>query len=466
MAYDILVVDDQEDIRTMVSDLLMDEGYTTRTAADSHTALDMVRNQPPHLVILDIWLNDNRFDGIEVLDIIKQNFPDVLVVMISGHANIETAVSALRKGAYDFIEKPFQVDRLLSITSKALETSRLRRELRALKEQSAVVTELHGTSPKVQALHKLIEKVSVNNSRVLIQGSPGVGKAIVARAIHQKSARSAHPFVTINCATLDKNALSEVLFGVEKNRGRPDFSVQMGVLEKANGGTLYLDDISEMPLEIQVRMVQILQAQKFCRIGGSQDILVNVRVLSSTSKPLEKMVAAGLFREDLYYRLNVVPVHVPSLRERREDIIDLARLFLKEALLAQGRNKMLLSSEAEQVLQRYDWPGNARQLRNVMEWAVIMVPEREKSITAEMLPSDIQRAHVANNDRGGVSSSDSLMDLPIREARENFERNYITQHINRLGGNIARTAEEIGMERTALHRKIKLLNISTKETMS
>ncbi len=466
MTHEILVVDDQEDIRTMISDLLTDAGYATRTAADSQSALEMIRSHPPHLVILDIWLNDNRFDGIEVLDRIKQNFPNVLVVMISGHANIETAVSALQKGAYDFIEKPFQVDRLLSITAKALETSRLRRELREMKEKTVVVTALQGTSPKVQALHKLIDKVAVNNSRILIQGSPGVGKAIVARAIHHKSSRSGQPFVTINCATLDKDALSETLFGVEKNHGSLEFSVQLGVLEQVNGGTLYLDDVSDMPIEIQARMAQILQAQKFRRLDGSQDITVDLRVVSSTSKSLEQMISDGLFRQDLYYRLNVVPIQIPPLKERREDIIDLARVFLDDAMTAQGRSDIILSADARQVLKRYDWPGNARQLRNVMEWAVIMLPDLKKVITAAMLPSDIQSVHITNTADGTSLQRDNLINVPIREAREHFEREYIARHISRLGGNIAKTAEEIGMERTALHRKIKTLNISTKEDKS
>jgi two-component system nitrogen regulation response regulator NtrX len=459
MAYKVLVVDDQKDICALLSDVLKDDGYATLMAYDSQTALKMMQEHLPDVLVLDIWLNDSRFDGIEVLDIIKQNFPDVPVIMISGHATIETAVSALHKGAFDFIEKPFNSERLLSIVSKAIELTHLKRELAALKKKSAFVETLTGDSNAIKNLAKTILKIAPTNSRIMIEGGAGAGKEVVARMIHAHSLRSSGPFVTVNCANLDAKKLSEELFGFEKNVGRPDVEIHMGLLEQANGGTLFLDNIADMPLDTQARIMQLLQEQRFKRVGGNRDIEADVRIISAASIPLKPLIESGKLREDLYYRLCVVPVHVPSLTERREDIPVLVQHFFESMKEEGALAAKSLSKEAEIILQNYNWPGNVRQLKNVIEWLTIMTPKDKMVIGADLLPQELSGGHKAKAPTEGTAS---LLDLPLKEAREAFEREYIKNYIHRHNGNIARTAQEIGMERTALHRKIKSLNIEFK----
>jgi two-component system nitrogen regulation response regulator NtrX len=455
MVYEILIVDDQEDIRTLLSDVLQEEGYQTRVAADSYQALEAIKEKAPDLIILDIWLNDSRFDGIGVLDIIKQSFPQIPVVMISGHGSIETAVSILQKGAYDFIEKPFNTDRLLTIVAKGLETARLLKEIAELKKNFKPINDIEGESSKIAHLRKLIQRVGETNSRVLIEGPAGSGKETVARLIHKISPRHHQPFVVVNCATLDPVKFEEILFGYEFKAGTPGFSVQLGLLEQADGGTLYFDEVSDMPLEAQAKILRVLQDQKFQRVGSHKSQQVDIRVLSSTSEDLQELTQKGKFREDLFYRLNVVPIKMPSLNERKEDIPILANHFLQELAHLNGTVARTLSADAVVSLQNYSWPGNVRQLRNVMEWVLIMIPSLEKIITSKMLPSEIMGASTEVS----AHAQESLLHLPLREARECFERSYISVHMNRFNGNIARTAQEIGMERTALHRKIKSLNL-------
>lgn len=461
MKHDILIVDDQKDIRTMLSGILRDEGYNTREAENSHQALESIKMSRPHLIIMDIWLNDSRFDGLEILDIIKQEHPSLPVVMISGHGNIETAVNTLKKGAYDFIEKPFQTDRLLSVVARGIEVFQMTEELRELRSKNEIVTDLHGTSAKIVSLRQNIEKIAKTNSRVMVQGESGSGKEVTTRLIHFLSDRKNQPFVVFNCAGIEASNFEEELFGSEKKAGTPDFVIKMGVLEKANSGIMYLDCIGDMPYEVQGKFVRILQEGKFFRVGGNKQIKFDVRIISSTNNDLEKLIKDHKFREDLYYRLNVVPLAVPSLSERREDISLIAIHFLEKICKQHSFIKKILTEDTLHTLEAYSWPGNVRQLKNVLEWVLIMNPNATE-ITPGMLPIEItkiQNALVKDNNK-------NFINLPLREAREEFEKNYLSFHINRFNGNITKTANAVGMERTALHRKIKTLNISDVENVT
>ncbi len=455
MKHDILIVDDQKDIRNLLSSILQDEGYHTREAENSHQALEAIKTNRPHLVIMDIWLNDSRFDGIEILDIIKQEHPNLPVIMISGHGNIETAVNTLKKGAYDFIEKPFQTDRLLSIVARAIELFQMSEELLELRLKNEVVTELHGNSSKVVSLKQNIEKISKTNSRVMIQGESGSGKEVAARLIHHLSDRQKEPFVVFNCAGIETSNFEEELFGSEKKAGTPEVLIKMGVLEKATAGTLYLDCIADIPYEVQGKLVRILQENKFFRVGGSKQIKSDVRIISSTNLDLNSLIKEGKFREDLYYRLNVVPVSIPSLSQRREDIEPLTNHFLNQVSEQHSFTKKTMADETIHALEGYSWPGNVRQLKNVIEWVLIMNPNASV-ITPEMLPVEITKAQATII----PDPSKNFVNLPLREAREEFEKKYLSFHIDRFNGNITKTANAVGMERTALHRKIKTLNLS------
>jgi len=465
MAYKILIVDDQKDICTLIAQVLHDEGYQTVIAHDSQAAIRLKQEEAPDVVILDIWLNDQRFDGIEVLDIMKQNDCEVPIIMISGHANIETAVASLHKGAFDFIEKPFNSERLLSIVSKAIEYRVLKRQIADLQKKTYIVNTLTGDSAIIKNLMKSITKIAPTNSRVLIEGRAGSGKEVVARIIHNHSTRAKGPFVVVNCANLDAKKLSEELFGVERNMGTPHAEIKAGFLEQANGGTLLLDNVADMPLDTQARIMQVLQEQRFTRVGGNRAIQVDVRLLSSTSKDLQQLIQTGKFREDLYYRLCVVPLRLPSLVDRPGDIPLLANTFLVQTARENGLQEKKLSRDAEVALQNYTWPGNVRQLRNMMEWVMIMVPQERQTVTADLLPRELtQLPSIDEPHTEQKTSLDTFLDMPLKQAREVFEREYIRSYINRHNGNIARTAQEIGMERTALHRKIKLLSLELKQT--
>lgn len=458
MASDILIVDDEADIRELIGGILEDEGHATRLAKDSDQTLQLIEERRPSLVILDIWLQGSRLDGLEVLDRIKKAHPDLPVIIISGHGNIETAVAAIQRGAYDYIEKPFKTDRLLLITARALEASRLRRENRELRERSTYSFEMIGRSNAINQLRQSIEKVAPTNSRVLITGPSGSGKELAARVMHAKSTRADAPFVVLNAAAMVPDRMELELFGTEEGTGS---ARKVGALEEAHGGTLYIDEVADMPLETQAKILRVLVEQRFQRVGGGTRVHVDVRIVSSTSHDLQKEMSAGRLREDLYHRLNVVPIHVPGLSERREDVPDLVRYFIQTISVASGLPPRRIGEDAMAVLQAHEWPGNVRQLRNNVERLMILVGgDADTIVTAEMLPGDIV-SPVPLNSNG--ASGEHMMSLSLRDAREIFEREYLVAQVNRFGGNISRTAEFVGMERSALHRKLRALGVNSNE---
>jgi two-component system nitrogen regulation response regulator NtrX len=454
MPTDILIVDDEDDIRELVSGILSDEGHGTRLARNSDEALTAIEARRPHLILLDIWLQGSRLDGLPVLEILKKQNANVPVVMISGHGNIETAVTAIKLGAYDFIEKPFKADRLILVAERALETSRLRREVSDLRARSGAADRLVGVSAVVTNLRRIIERVGPANSRVLIAGPAGSGKELAARLIHAHSVRAEGPFVVVNAPAITPEGMESELFGVDAG---PDRARRVGALEEAHGGTLYLDEVADMPSETQAKILRVLVDQNFKRVGGSAPVHVDVRIVSSTSRDLAQAITDGLFREDLFHRLSVVPIRVPSLAERREDIPELVQYFVEQVATSMGIAPRRIAADASAVLQSHDWPGNIRQLRKNIERLMILVAvDPEAEITAAMLPAEIGALVPAIP--SGVGG-EKLMSLPLREAREVFEREYLVAQINRFGGNISRTAEFIGMERSALHRKLKSLGV-------
>jgi two-component system nitrogen regulation response regulator NtrX len=455
MVSDILIVDDEADIRELVAGILEDEGYGTRTARDSDDALNAINARRPSLVFLDIWLQGSKLDGLQLLSSIKGEHAELPVVMISGHGNIETAVAAIKQGAYDFIEKPFKADRLVLVAERALENMRLKREVKELKQLSPLPTNLIGHSIALNHLRQTIEKVAPTNSRILIIGSSGSGKELAARTIHALSHRSAGPFVVINAAAITPDRMEIELFGIEQSNGSQQSKI--GALEEAHTGTLFIDEIADMPRETQSKILRVLVEQTFQRVNGSTKVAVDVRIISSTARNLEEEIAAGKFREDLFHRLSVVPVRVPPLAERREDIPELIEYFQDQISQATGLPKRRIGDDALAVLQSHDWPGNVRQLRNNVERLMILAGgDPDAIITANMLPPDVG-SMVPNMPRG--NGGEHLMGMPLREAREAFEREYLRAQISRFGGNISRTAEFVGMERSALHRKLKALGM-------
>ena len=459
MAADILIVDDEADIRELVSGILEDEGHSTRLARDADEGLKSIEERRPHLVILDIWLQGSRLDGLEMLSAIKKAHPDLPVVIISGHGNIETAVTAIRRGAYDYIEKPFKADRLILVTLRALEASQLRREVKTLRERSVQSSEMVGKSAAMNQLRNQLERVSPTNSRILIRGASGAGKELAARVIHAKSSRVDGPFVVLNAAAMAPDRVEEEMFGTEDRSGPR----KVGALEEAHGGTLYIDEVADMPLETQGKVLRVLVEQKFQRIGGGPKVAVDVRIISSTSRDLEREMQEERFRNDLYHRLNVVPLRVPSLAERRDDIPALIDFFVQQVATASGLSPRRIGDDAVAVLQAHDWPGNVRELRNNIERLMILAGgDPGTVITADMLPEEIG-SNVPLPVNGGA---EHLMSLPLREAREIFEREYLLAQINRFGGNISRTAEFVGMERSALHRKLRALGVGSEQRAS
>jgi two-component system nitrogen regulation response regulator NtrX len=457
MPSDILIVDDEADIREMVAGFLQDDGHRTRTARDSDEALKAIEERRPQLVILDIWLQGSRLDGLEVLNLTKKAYPDLPVVIISGHGNIETAVTAIKRGAYDYIEKPFKADRLLLVAQRALEASKLQREVRTLRDRSMVSFEMIGHSAAINQLRTQIERVAPTNSRVLIRGAAGSGKELAARVMHEKSHRKDGPFVILNAAAMAPDRVEEEMFGIEDHSGG---ARKVGALEEAHTGTLYIDEVADMPLETQGKVLRVLVEQKFQRVGGGPKVAVDVRIISSTSRDLEREMADGRFREDLYHRLNVVPLRVPGLAERRDDIPQLIQYFVKQVAQSSGLAPRKIGEDAIAVLQAHDWPGNVRELRNNIERLLILAGgDPDAIITADLLPEEIG-SNVPLPVNGGA---EHLMSLPLREAREIFEREYLLAQINRFGGNISRTAEFVGMERSALHRKLRALGVSSQE---
>ncbi|WP_341213211.1 sigma-54 dependent transcriptional regulator [uncultured Limimaricola sp.] len=449
---DILITDDERDIRELISDILRDEGYSTRLAATSDECMEAIEDQPPALMILDIWLKDSRMDGIDILKTVKRDHPGIPIVIISGHGNIEIAVAAIKQGAYDFIEKPFNIDQLLVVIKRAMETSRLRRENVELRRGDAPPSEMLGDSASFRSLRSQLDKVTRSNGRVMLTGHPGSGKEIAARYIHANSNRAGAPFVTVNSVTIEPERMEEVLFGKEG----PEKGIEKGLLEQASGGVIYFDEVADMPLGTQSKMLRVLVDQSFQRVGGTEKVQVDLRVISSTNRDLQAAIRAGSFRQELYHRLNVVPIHVPGLEERREDIPLLAEHFIAELNKTQGLPLRPLGEDARALLQTMLWPGNIRQLKNVVE-RVLILGDSSGEISAKELPG----LDDPGREEGRVVLSGGLATLPLREARELFEREYLLTQINRFGGNISRTAAFVGMERSALHRKLKSLGVVT-----
>ena len=449
----ILIVDDEKDIRQLISDILKDEGYSTRLAANSTECINEINSFPPDLLILDIWLKDSHMDGIDILKVAQRDNPEIPVVIISGHGNIEIAVAAIKQGAYDFIEKPFNTDQLLVVINRAMEVSKLRRENSALKIQDIKRSEMVGKSTTFKNLKNNLDKVTKSNGRVLLTGPPGSGKEVAARYIHANSNRNNFPFITINCASIESNRMEEVLFGSQYKGSE----VEPGLLEMAHGGVVYFDEVADMPIGTQSKILRVLVEQQFIRSGGSDTVRVDLRVISSTTKNLKALITEGKFREELYHRLNVVPIEVPSLEDRRDDIPELSSLFLQELHNQQGLSDRKLSEDSLTFLQSMEWPGNVRQLKNHIERILILGPDDDFISVNEL--NELDPSFENENIETVINN---VVNLPLRDARELFERDYLLTQINRFGGNISRTASFVGMERSALHRKLKSLDITTR----
>ncbi len=460
MARDILIVDDEDDIRDLIAGILEDEGYETRQAHDADSALNEVAKRRPSLIYLDIWMQGSRLDGLQLLDVLQTQHPDVPVVMISGHGNVETAVSAIRRGAYDYIEKPFKIDRLLLITQRAMEATRLRTEVEELRGRANTqATDLVGASAVLQAARAVIEKSAPTNSRIFIAGPSGSGKGLAARLIHQRSPRAEAPFVEINCSLYSPDEVPVVLFGRETREKTGTVRTEVGALERAHGGTLYLSEVAALPAQVQAALLRTLVENKFNRVGGTVGVPIDVRIISGSSQNVAQLIETQSFRSDLFHRLSIVPLQLSPLRERREDVPALVELFLDQIARMHNLKSLAIGSDAIAVLQAQEWPGNARQLRNSIERLLILIkdsPPENGMITAQLLPPDIGEVLPTVGD---TDESAHLMSLPLREAREVFERQYLMAQIERFGGNISKTAEFVGMERSALHRKIKSLGL-------
>lgn len=454
MALEVLIVDDEADIRDLVAGVLEDEGYQTRTAANSDETLAALAERRPSLVLLDVWLHGSKLDGLDLLDEIKRRDPSLPVVVISGHGNIETAVTAIKRGASDFLEKPFEANQLVLVVARATETERLRRENESLKSRIGLDEELTGNSAAINNVRATLKRVAATGSRVLITGPAGAGKEVAARLLHLWSARANGPFVVVSAARMEPERVEEELFGTEQGEGM----VRPGLLEQAHGGTLFLDEVADMPLTTQGKILRVLTEQTFLRVGGNRQVKVDVRVVSSTVRDLQEEISLGRFREDLLYRLNVVPVHLPPLAARRDDIMPLIGHFLARYSAERRIAVPELAPETVAALQSYDWPGNVRQLRNVVERTLILTPpERLGRIDPDLLPAEV----VTDQERlAPEQAARSIIATPLREAREAFEREYLKAQIRRFSGNVSRTATFIGMERSALHRKLKALGLT------
>lgn len=453
MKYDVLIVEDEDDIREMIGGILQDEGYEVRMTGTSDEALAAVKSRKPSLMILDVWLKGSSMDGIELLDTLKATHPNLPVIIISGHGTVETAVSAIRKGAYDYIVKPFKADKLLVTASRALENARLRQENEELKGKAPSDNSLVGTSPQIVQLRQKISKIAATNSRVLISGPSGSGKELIARLLHGQSDRAKGPFKAVNAASMVPERVEEELFGTESDE---DNLTKIGLLERAHNGTLYLDEVADMPMETQGKLLRLLVEQRFRRLGGKDDVQVDVRVITSSSRDLEKEVGLGKFREDLYHRLNVMPLEASPLSERREDIPTLVEHFIGQLASSTGLPARQIGADAMAALQAHDWPGNVRQLRNNVERLLILATgEPSQPITLETLPPEVSVVRTTQ----GTNENEKMIAMPLRDAREHFEREYLQAQIDRFGGNISRTANFVGMERSALHRKLKSLGL-------
>lgn len=453
MKYDVLIVEDETDIRTMIAGILEDEGYAVRQAATSEEALESIRSRLPGLIVLDVWLEGSSMDGIELLDLVKKDNPLLPVIIVSGHGTVETAVAAIRKGAFDYIVKPFKAQKLLVTVTRALENAALRRENEELKGKSTAALELIGGSGLITQIRTKISRIAPTNSRVLITGPSGTGKELIAKKIHTQSDRSDGPFIAVNAASMVPQRVEQELFGVVADDGA---SVKTGLLERAHNGTLYIDEVADMPMETQGKLLRLLVDQRFQRIGGQESIQVDVRLITSTSRDLKKETVMGRFRDDLYHRLNVMPLDTPPLSSRREDIPELVEYFISRLSASTGLPSRKIGDDAMAALQAHDWPGNVRQLRNNVERLLILATgDPSKPITLDTLPSEVSVVKSAVEGK-----QDHMIALPLRDARESFERDYLQAQIQRFGGNISKTAEFVGMERSALHRKLKSLGVS------
>jgi two-component system nitrogen regulation response regulator NtrX len=457
MKCDILIVEDEDDIREMIGGILEDDGYAVRLTATSTEAINSLKSRKPSLMILDVWLKGSVMDGIELLDSIKKSHPNMPVIVISGHGTVETAVSAIRKGAYDYIVKPFKADKLLVTCKRALENARLKSENEELKGKTSNDVALVGTSSHVIQLKQKISKIAATNSRVLISGQSGSGKELIARLLHESSLRSKGPFKAVNAASIIPERVEEELFGVEDESGNLN---KIGLLERAHNGTLYLDEVADMPIETQGKLLRLLVEQRFRRLGGKDDVQVDVRVITSSSRDLFKEVNLGRFREDLYHRLNVMPLEAPPLKERREDIPALVEHFITQLSSSTGLPARKIGADAMAALQAHNWPGNVRQLRNNVERLLILATgDPSQAITLETLPPEVSVVRATQ----GKNENEKLISLSLRDAREHFERDYLKAQIQRFGGNISRTANFVGMERSALHRKLKSLGLKSND---
>lgn len=446
----ILIVDDEKDIRDLIGDILEDEGYPVRRAGNSESCMAEINADPPKLLILDIWLKDSQMDGIDILSSVKRNNPDIPVIIISGHGNVEIAVAAIKQGAYDFIEKPFNIDQLVVVVARAMETSRLRRENQELRRRDVTSAEMIGSSPAFRTLKAQLDKVTRSQARVMLTGGPGSGKELAARYIHENSDRANAPFITVSSATIEPDRMEEVLFG----RETPERGVELGLLDQAHGGVIYFDEIADMPSGTQSKILRVLTEQQFTRQGGTDKVRVDLRVISSTTRDLPTEIREGRFRQELYDRLNVVPITIPPLASRRDDIPEIARFFIDQFHHGQGLPLRDFTEDAEAMLQTMQWPGNVRQLRNVIERILIL------GETGPIEARELPRFEEQENSTDGLTIGGSVATLPLREAREVFERQYLIAQIERFGGNISRTASFVGMERSALHRKLKSLGVA------
>ena len=459
MAKDILIVDDEADIRDLVAGILEDEGFEPRLAGTAREALDAVEQRRPTMAILDIWLQGSDMDGLEVLERLKAIHPELPVIVISGHGNIETAVAAIKYGAYDYLEKPFNADRLIIQVQRAIEAAVLKRENAELRQRAGGELDLIGRSSAINAVRQAIERVAPTNSRVLVSGPPGSGKELVARMLHLRSRRADGPFVVLNAASMAPERMEAELFGIEEGAPGAENGRRVGTFEQAHGGTLFIDEVADMPKETQAKILRVLVDQTFERVGGRSRVQVDVRVVSATARDLSGEIEQGRFREDLFHRLNVVPLRVPSLSERREDIPTLVEYFMTREAEAQGLLRRRVAEDAMAALQTAEWPGNVRELRNLVARLIILAPgDPNTPIRSDMLPSDLSASAPAISRAGG---NEEIMALSLRDARRIFEREYLTAQITRFGGNISKTAAFVGMERSALHRKLNALGVST-----
>ncbi|MBS0271525.1 MAG: sigma-54-dependent Fis family transcriptional regulator [Proteobacteria bacterium] len=458
MNQDILIVDDEPDIRELVAGILTDEGYTCRVASTGEKALEEIALRQPNLLILDVWLGDPKYDGLKILELIKKTNVELPIVMISGHGTVETAVSAIKMGAYDFIEKPFKTDRLLLIVSRALEAAGLRRENRHLKEE-ANPPQMIGTSSAILVVRKTIEKVAPTNSRVLMVGPAGVGKELAAREIHSISKRASGPFLVLHCKADSEESIEAQLFGVESTDGNPR---KLGMLEQAHGGSLFLDEVTLLPLDVQAKLVRFLHEQAFKRVNGDHKVIADVRVFAASQHDIKSIIEAGYFREDLYYRLNVITLHLPPLKERLEDIPDLVSYFVGCIARQAGVSKRQFAESTLALMKTYEWPGNVLELRNVVERALIMAPAANDTlVTPDELPPEVKGENLSSLT---TQNAPDFLAMSLREAREYFEREYLLAQVQKFAGNISRTASFIGMERSALHRKLRQLQVERRKS--